>query len=98
MPKDDTANSLYRKIRIDDYSALVDRVKELSYTSNQFLFSGAMGSGKTTMIKEICMGFGVEDNISSPTFSLVNEYRTENSRIIYHFDLSGLWFSPRRPT
>lgn len=50
------------------------------------LFHGEMGSGKTTLIKEICHALGVKDNMSSPTFSLVNEYKGEKG-IIYHFDL-----------
>ncbi len=51
-----------------------------------FAFYGGMGAGKTTFIKEICEGLGVKDNITSPTFALVNEYTTDNSKSIYHFD------------
>ena len=50
------------------------------------LFYGDMGVGKTTLIKEICKVLGVDDIAHSPTFSLVNEYQTENSDIVYHFD------------
>lgn len=50
------------------------------------LFNGEMGVGKTTLIKEICRVLGVEDTISSPTFSLVNEYVTSNEETVYHFD------------
>ncbi|MCH2032980.1 MAG: tRNA (adenosine(37)-N6)-threonylcarbamoyltransferase complex ATPase subunit type 1 TsaE [Tenacibaculum sp.] len=50
------------------------------------LFNGKMGVGKTTLIKEICRVLGVEDTISSPTFSLVNEYVTLNEETVYHFD------------
>ena len=50
------------------------------------LFHGEMGSGKTTLIKEICKQLKVEDAISSPTFSLVNEYHSETGEKIYHFD------------
>lgn len=50
------------------------------------LFYGEMGAGKTTLIKEICIQLNVTDTISSPTFSLVNEYLTTNNEIIYHFD------------
>ena len=50
------------------------------------LFYGQMGVGKTTLIKEICKSLHAEDVISSPTFSLVNEYRTQNDEPIYHFD------------
>ncbi|MEQ6123964.1 tRNA (adenosine(37)-N6)-threonylcarbamoyltransferase complex ATPase subunit type 1 TsaE [Pseudotenacibaculum sp. MALMAid0570] len=54
--------------------------------SKKILFYGNMGVGKTTLIKEICKELGVKDVISSPTFSLVNEYRTQNNDIVYHFD------------
>ncbi|TCP25784.1 tRNA threonylcarbamoyladenosine biosynthesis protein TsaE [Tenacibaculum skagerrakense] len=50
------------------------------------LFNGEMGVGKTTLIKEICASLGVQDTISSPTFSLVNEYITSTGETIYHFD------------
>ncbi|AXT59823.1 tRNA (adenosine(37)-N6)-threonylcarbamoyltransferase complex ATPase subunit type 1 TsaE [Aquimarina sp. AD10] len=49
------------------------------------LFDADMGMGKTTLIKEICKQLGVQDIISSPTYSLVNEYDTETGPI-YHFD------------
>jgi tRNA threonylcarbamoyladenosine biosynthesis protein TsaE len=50
------------------------------------LFYGEMGVGKTTLIKEICKQLEVVDTISSPTFSLVNEYKTSKNISIYHFD------------
>ena len=50
------------------------------------LFYGEMGVGKTTLIKEIVKQLGVLDNVSSPTFSLVNEYHTTNSDKVFHFD------------
>lgn len=49
-------------------------------------FQGAMGAGKTTLIKALCEALGVVDTISSPTFSIVNEYRTVKGEKIYHFD------------
>jgi tRNA threonylcarbamoyladenosine biosynthesis protein TsaE len=54
--------------------------------SKSLLFYGEMGAGKTTLIKELCKELGIEDVTSSPTFSLVNEYHTNNSEIVYHFD------------
>jgi len=50
------------------------------------LFYGEMGVGKTTLIKEIVKQLGVNDNVNSPTFSLVNEYHTTTGEKIYHFD------------
>lgn len=51
------------------------------------LFHGSMGAGKTTFIKAMARKLGVKDMTSSPTFSLVNEYETEDGDILYHFDL-----------
>jgi tRNA threonylcarbamoyladenosine biosynthesis protein TsaE len=50
------------------------------------LFYGEMGVGKTTLIKEIVKQLGSSDRVSSPTFSLVNEYHTANEEKVYHFD------------
>lgn len=51
-----------------------------------FCFDGEMGAGKTTFIKALCKSLGVNENINSPTFSIVNEYETDDGKIIYHFD------------
>ncbi len=49
------------------------------------LFYGEMGTGKTTLIKELAKNIGVEDVMSSPTFSIINEYHLENDKL-FHFD------------
>jgi tRNA threonylcarbamoyladenosine biosynthesis protein TsaE len=52
-----------------------------------FAFEGNMGAGKTTFIKAVCEELGVEDVINSPTFSIINEYRSSiTGELIYHFD------------
>lgn len=52
-----------------------------------FAFHGSMGAGKTTFIKAICEELGVEDVINSPTFAIINEYRSDSTgELIYHFD------------
>ena len=51
-----------------------------------FAFYGEMGAGKTTFIKAVCKSMEVTGTITSPTFSLVNEYETDNGMTIYHFD------------
>ena len=51
-----------------------------------FAFFGKMGVGKTTLIKEICAELGVNDNVCSPTFAIVNEYTDGAGEPVYHFD------------
>jgi len=75
---------------------LIQDKKQLSSSAKKFLkhygenkifaFYGTMGAGKTTIIKAICEALGAVDIISSPTFTLVNEYRTNNGETIYHID------------
>ena len=55
-------------------------------TAKTLLFYGNMGTGKTTLIKAIVKALGSDDEVSSPTFSIVNEYKLNNDKI-YHFDL-----------
>ena len=54
--------------------------------SNFIVFRGEMGAGKTTLIKKICNFLKVKESVSSPTFSLVNEYSTAKRDVVYHFD------------
>ncbi len=52
-----------------------------------FAFYGKMGAGKTTFIKAVCEALGVDDVVTSPTFAIVNEYRSDTTgELIYHFD------------
>ena len=68
----------------------IDRVAiefiNLMGSNKVFAFYGEMGAGKTTFIKAVCKAMGVADNITSPTFALVNEYADKNSEPIYYFD------------
>ena len=75
--------------QIKDLSALKDAAKQLltAFPDERiFAFYGAMGSGKTTFIKALCRSLGSRDNITSPTFALINEYSTDDGAVIYHFD------------
>jgi tRNA threonylcarbamoyladenosine biosynthesis protein TsaE len=69
---------------------------ELETTIQQFLphlekatvvaFHGQMGAGKTTFISALCKALGVKDAASSPTFSIINQYKTASDETIYHMD------------
>lgn len=61
---------------------LVQKLNELPI----MLFEGNLGAGKTTLVKLILKQLGVLDNVSSPTFSIVNIFETEAKGEIYHFD------------
>lgn len=64
----------------------IDYVSGCSSQSNVFAFFGRMGAGKTTFIKALCSALGAEDDVNSPTFTIVNEYRSAKGFPIYHFD------------
>jgi tRNA threonylcarbamoyladenosine biosynthesis protein TsaE len=51
-----------------------------------FAFYGKMGAGKTTFIQSICKSLETDDNVTSPTFALINEYKTRQQKSIFHFD------------
>ena len=77
------------KILIKDKKHLHSGAKTLLKNSGGkkiFAFYGSMGAGKTTIIKAICEVLGVTDIVSSPTFTLVNEYRNSGGETIYHID------------
>jgi len=69
---------------INELPEVAQRVLATIQTKN-VLFYGAMGVGKTTLIKELASSLGVKDSITSPTFSIVNEYSAQGSTL-YHFD------------
>ncbi len=74
-----------RSYQLSELSEIANWVLKSS-PGRVLLFKGPMGSGKTTLIKEITHQLGVEHITSSPTFSLVNEYQSKQGETIYHFD------------
>lgn len=77
---------------ISEIDELKNTAKELMHAFPEqrvFLFEAEMGAGKTTFIKELAKQLGVTSNLSSPTYSIVNEYKSEKGNV-YHFDLYRL--------
>lgn len=77
----------------DNIAVLPDVARELIETFKDerfFAFFGKMGVGKTTLIKELCVCLGVEDNVCSPTFAIVNAYQSATGDPVYHFDFYRL--------
>ncbi len=68
---------------------LLDYLKKNS-SLKIIVFDGKMGSGKTTLIKEICSQMNVVDEVTSPTFAIINEYVTQDNQPVYHFDFYRL--------
>ncbi|MDR0575323.1 MAG: tRNA (adenosine(37)-N6)-threonylcarbamoyltransferase complex ATPase subunit type 1 TsaE [Tannerella sp.] len=79
-----------KKITIKNINNIREAAIEFIATMDNktvFAFEGNMGAGKTTFIKAICEELGVKDVINSPTFSIINEYRSNTTeKLIYHFD------------
>ncbi|NEW82918.1 MAG: tRNA (adenosine(37)-N6)-threonylcarbamoyltransferase complex ATPase subunit type 1 TsaE [Mariniphaga sp.] len=71
---------------LSDINYIAARFIQAHPADRIFAFYGEMGAGKTTFIKAICEEMQVLDYVTSPTFALINEYRTENNRAIFHFD------------
>ena len=64
-----------------------ERLLSASENYKVFAFHGEMGAGKTTFIHALCEAIGVKDVITSPTFSIINQYQTNNGQTVYHMDL-----------
>lgn len=71
---------------LTDLETVAQQIIKNSDDCKCLVFYGEMGVGKTTLIKRICKVLNVTDRVSSPTFSLVNEYATSAGEAVYHFD------------
>jgi tRNA threonylcarbamoyladenosine biosynthesis protein TsaE len=79
--------SLFVKVsHLQELHNAADLLLKAYPSSRIFAFEGNMGAGKTTFIKSICDVLGVSDVVSSPTFSIVNEYRSAAGEKVFHFD------------
>lgn len=80
----------YKVVSTDDLGAVTQAIIDRIYDFKIVCFNGDLGAGKTTLIKELGKVIGITDNISSPTYAIVNEYRDPLSATIYHFDFYRL--------
>ncbi|MFA6335392.1 MAG: tRNA (adenosine(37)-N6)-threonylcarbamoyltransferase complex ATPase subunit type 1 TsaE [Bacteroidales bacterium] len=79
-----------------DNRIIIKNLKDIDRAAKEFLerkhdktvvaLYGAMGAGKTTFTKAICKVLGVPDSVNSPTFTIINEYRTKENKPVFHFD------------
>jgi tRNA threonylcarbamoyladenosine biosynthesis protein TsaE len=82
-----------KEIIIDSLDGLKDVAKSIIESldnRNVVAFCGTMGAGKTTLINAIMEYLGSSDNVTSPTFALVNQYGTANGDTVYHFDFYSI--------
>jgi len=73
----------------EELPKVINEMLAVAGNRKKWMFSGDLGAGKTTMIKKIGQILGCQDGMSSPTFSLVNEYETQDG-VVYHLDLYRL--------
>ena len=79
-----------REVRIGELERVADELMATFQESRIFAFYGHMGSGKTTFIRAICKTLQSDDTVTSPTFAIVNEYRTATGKSLFHFDFYRL--------
>lgn len=75
---------------VEELPAVARQLLETYPEERFYAFFGKMGAGKTTLIKELCAQLGVEDNVCSPTFAIINEYSSGEGEPVYHFDFYRL--------
>ena len=71
---------------LEQLNSIAKQILDYTLTHRKFAFYAEMGVGKTTLIKALSLQLGVTDIVSSPTFSIVNEYQADENTKIYHFD------------
>lgn len=81
-----TSKEIYTLQGLHQLNQISERIIRYSESDSIFLFYGDMGAGKTTLIQHICEHMGTLSPVSSPTFSIVNEYTLSSGHKIYHFD------------
>ena len=89
MDKNNPESQIISCSTIKELPQIAEQVIVFADKIKVLIFVGDLGAGKTTFIKELCKHLGVGDEVSSPTFSIINEYRA-NEKLVYHFDFYRL--------
>lgn len=77
---------VYNDCTIHDLAALAREILDTYPDERVFAFYGDLGAGKTTLIKELCKSLGVDQDVTSPTYAIINEYDAGGIDLVYHFD------------
>jgi tRNA threonylcarbamoyladenosine biosynthesis protein TsaE len=78
---------------LSELNKTAKKLVDFFYENDEYktiIFYGKMGSGKTTLIKEICKIMNSQDIVTSPSFAIINEYKTLAGSFLYHFDFYRL--------
>lgn len=89
MPEASKQTILGVSVKLEELDKVAAKLLEIGYPG-VWCFHGDLGTGKTTLIKSICLKLGVTSGVTSPTFSIINEYTVRQSERIYHFDFYRL--------
>ena len=79
-----------KDFHLNDLSEVAKSIFHYAADRKVWCFYGEMGAGKTTLIKRVGKHLGVTDNMSSPSFAIVNQYLTQSDETVYHFDFYRL--------
>lgn len=72
---------------LENIEVTANRFFQICGSYKVFAFSGDLGAGKTTFINSLCKALWVEESVTSPTYSIIQEYLSKNNNIVYHIDL-----------
>jgi tRNA threonylcarbamoyladenosine biosynthesis protein TsaE len=78
------------EVSLKDLPSVANELLDAGKGLSVWFLIGEMGAGKTTLAKQIVAQSGIDANVASPTFSIVNQYGDESEKVIYHFDLYRL--------
>jgi len=81
-----TETAVFEALHPHELTHVADEILGMFPSDRVFTLEGPMGSGKTTLVQAFCRILKCDDTVASPTFTLVNEYRSGNGNPVYHFD------------